>query len=262
MNSVKIDGNGGVSHRCVKRSGIEIEYTLFRKNIKNINMRVARDGEVRVSASHRVSGKYLDDFVWRHRDFIAEARGRWRERQRYSMKPERWESGVEFMLLGRVVTISIRQAGQAARESAVLRRIPAADGSGSSESAEVVISVKDTADSHRIEYLFDKWLRQKEKEIFNETCKRIYPAFRPFGVPFPDIQVRLMKAKWGICRPLAGRVTFNARLAMAPQACIDYVAAHELTHFIYADHSKNFYAVLSAIMPDWKKRQDFLNKNF
>ena len=74
--------------------------------------------------------------------------------------------------------------------------------------------------------------------------------------------MRSMKAKWGICRPLAGCITFNARLAMTPQACIDYVAVHEFVHFIHADHSKNFYAVLQRIMPDWKKRRTFLNDNY
>lgn len=249
MAAIKINGNGGVSERSVCRSGCEIKYVLTRKNVKNINMRVGRDGTVKVSASNRVSAKYIDDFVWRHRDFIRESKARWAERARHEMFPREYADGSVFSLLGRDMTLRVVQA-QDKSEGVEIR------------GREAFLYVKDAGDGHRREYLFNKWLRGEQKRIFEETCRRIYPVFEPLGIPFPQIQVRLMKAKWGICRPLVGRITFNARLAMAPQVCIDYVAAHEFVHFIHADHSKNFYAVLEKIMPDWKKRRIFLNENY
>lgn len=249
MAGVKINGNGGVSKRVARRGGAEIEYTLTRKNVKNINMRVDRDGNVKVSASNRVSGRYIDDFVLRHGDFIRESKERWAQRARHDMIPCGYADGSVFSLLGRDLTLRIIQKTDK-KEGVELR------------GREVFLFVKDAQDVHRREYLFNKWLREEQKSIFTETCRRIYPVFQPLGIPFPEIQVRSMKAKWGICRPIAGRITFNSRLAMAPQACIDYVAAHEFVHFIHADHSKNFYAVLEKIMPDWKKRRIFLNENY
>ena len=71
MAGIRINSTGGISQRNVKRNGEEIEYVLTRKNVKNINMRVARDGTVKVSASNRVSGKYIDDFVWEASRFCA-----------------------------------------------------------------------------------------------------------------------------------------------------------------------------------------------
>ena len=249
MAGIRINSTGGISRRTVKRNGEEIEYVLTRKNVKNINMRVARDGTVKVSASNRVSGKYIDDFVWRHRDFVQQSRERWSERDRHNMLPEAYADGDVFSLKGRDVTLCIVETSSH-KEGVELNN------------GEAVLYVKDIGDDHRREYLFNKWLRNEQKAIFEETCRRIYPIFEPLGIPFPEIQVRSMKAKWGICRPLAGRITFNARLAMTPQACIDYVAVHEFVHFIHADHSKNFYAVLQRIMPDWKKRRTFLNDNY
>ena len=41
---------------------------------------------------------------------------------------------------------------------------------------------------------------------------------------------------------------------------MEYVVAHEFTHFLRPDHSRNFYNELSKIMPDYKKRRQKLNE--
>lgn len=63
------------------RTAGEVSYTLTRKKVKNINLRVGGDGTVRVSASPRVPLAQVDDFVLRHRDWIARARAQTRARQ-------------------------------------------------------------------------------------------------------------------------------------------------------------------------------------
>lgn len=68
-----------------------ISYTLTRKKVKNINLRVAGDGSVRVSASPWVPLAQVDDFVAGHRDWIARARARTQarqERQQAQPRPE------------------------------------------------------------------------------------------------------------------------------------------------------------------------------
>lgn len=42
---------------------------------------------------------------------------------------------------------------------------------------------------------------------------------------------------------------------------IDYVVLHELVHFLYPNHSKQFYAFLSNYMPDWKERKRILDQD-
>ena len=42
---------------------------------------------------------------------------------------------------------------------------------------------------------------------------------------------------------------------------IDYVVLHELTHFLYPNHSKQFYMFLSNYMPDWKERKQVLDQD-
>ena len=72
--------------------------------------------------------------------------------------------------------------------------------------------------------------------------------------------MRAMRSCWGNCRPERAVVTFNALLAAVPEEDIEYVAAHELTHFLHADHSPAFYAALGRVIPDWKARRAALRK--
>lgn len=51
-------------------------YQLTRKRVKNLNLRVERDGSVRVSAPARVSLDYVDRFVTSRADFIRAAQSR------------------------------------------------------------------------------------------------------------------------------------------------------------------------------------------
>ena len=81
------------------------------------------------------------------------------------------------------------------------------------------------------------------------------------GVPYNRVTIRAQKTLWGSCSAERGAVTFNLFLIKAKEACIDYVVLHELTHFLYPNHSKLFYAFLSSYMPGWKERKRILDQD-
>jgi predicted metal-dependent hydrolase len=68
-----------------------------------------------------------------------------------------------------------------------------------------------------------------------------------------------MVSRWGSCQPRENILCFNTALIEAPVECIEYVVAHEFTHFLEANHSKSFYNKLEKIIPDWKQRRNILN---
>ena len=43
-----------------------------------------------------------------------------------------------------------------------------------------------------------------------------------------------------------------------PEAAREYVVVHELCHLVYMNHSKDFYALLAKILPDYKERRALL----
>ena len=71
-----------------------------------------------------------------------------------------------------------------------------------------------------------------------------------------------MKSRWGSCIPSNNKVIFNLKLIKTPICCIEYVVLHELSHFKYQDHSKNFYNFVTIFMPDWKARKKILDEEF
>lgn len=91
-----------------------------------------------------------------------------------------------------------------------------------------------------------------------ELCEKIHPYFEKFGVQYPTIKFRRMVSQWGNCHSQKGVLTFNTNLMYAPIECIEYVIAHEFTHFLQPNHSSKFYDELAKIMPDWKTRRQKL----
>ena len=69
-----------------------------------------------------------------------------------------------------------------------------------------------------------------------------------------------MKARWGSCDNGKQNIILNFDLIKAPKYCIDYVVLHELLHFMYKNHNKDFYDFLTALMPDWTYRKEILDE--
>jgi len=60
--------------------------------------------------------------------------------------------------------------------------------------------------------------------------------------------------RWGSCSSKKS-LNFSWRLIMADDDVIDYVVVHELAHLVEMNHSKRFWAVVAAVLPDYKARQ-------
>jgi len=67
------------------------------------------------------------------------------------------------------------------------------------------------------------------------------------------------RTQWGSCTR-RGHIRLNWRLAQAPLALIDYVAAHELAHLVHLDHSPRFWAQVAELCPDALARRAELRK--
>ena len=82
---------------------------------------------------------------------------------------------------------------------------------------------------------------------------------KKYNISKPNITIRTMKARWGSCIESKKSILLNSELIGAPKFCIDYVILHELIHFKFRTHDKNFYNLQEVVMPDWKKRKEILD---
>lgn len=77
------------------------------------------------------------------------------------------------------------------------------------------------------------------------------------GVTYGRITIRHQKSRWGSCST-KGNLNFNCLLMRAPGEILDYVIIHELCHRKHMDHSREFWAELEAICPEYKARRKWL----
>lgn len=94
--------------------------------------------------------------------------------------------------------------------------------------------------------------------MFTKISDQIYPMFAAQIGEKPELRVRWMKTRWGVCYPAKHRITLNQQLYEKPLAAIEYIIVHEYMHFLYPNHQKEFHEAMKAAMPDYKIRRNLL----
>jgi predicted metal-dependent hydrolase len=80
------------------------------------------------------------------------------------------------------------------------------------------------------------------------------------GRPVPRWSIRRMKTKWGSCNRETGHIWFNLELAKKHPDSLEYIVVHEMTHLLERNHGERFTTLMDQFMPDWRVRQEDLNK--
>lgn len=212
----------------IELMGRQLEYELQRKNVKNINLRIKPEG-LFVSANRLVPRHVIEAFLKDRAEFILAAIDRLSEREVRDYK-----DGALFPLMGKNYT---------------LRILPASKNSYSISEESITLQLNDFRDVRKS---LDKLLKEQAEKTVPGLCEALC---NKMGREMPDIKYRAMKSRWGSCTPKKNLICINTRLMTAPMECIEFVIAHELCHFIRADHSRYFYEELEKIMPAWKERK-------
>jgi len=108
-------------------------------------------------------------------------------------------------------------------------------------------------------------LREDELAALYVEAKRIIPSrveyfAEKLGVSYGRITIRCQGTRWGSCSA-KGNLNFNCLLMLAPPDVLDGVVAHELCHRKVMNHSKDFYALLLSVCPDYGRSRKWLTKN-
>lgn len=261
-------------------NGREIQYDFQRKKVKNVNLRIKPDQTIHVSAGRWVSEEFIRSFIISKADYILSALDRYAEMAKNAPRPKCYVDGEMISVLG--LERELKVVGGCKRncvefeenfDSAVgsnnygigSKCSVASNGHDGDDGINgvnryVVLKVKDVDDFELKKKVIDKWLTELCKEVVEEVCREVYPAFEQYGIAFPELKFRKMVSRWGSCQPNRGILTFNTLLVEAPIECIEYVVVHEFTHFLHPDHSKRFYAKVAEIMPDWRERKGRLER--
>lgn len=163
----------------------EITYTLTKKRIKNLNLRMDADGAVALSVPLRCSIQAADEFVVQKSEWIVAHRKKKTECPVPELLPE------------------------LSREACCA--------------------------------------------LLEQSLERMYPLVAVYGVSKPVLKIRKMRTQWGNCHWMQGYITLNTALHRCPEYLRDYVALHELVHFLHHDHGSGFYGAMDTLMPEWRE---------
>ncbi len=236
--------SSAVSERVITlpRSGRRLTYELARGGVKNLNLRVRRDGSVRLSVPLRTTAQKADAFLISREDWLLSALDKMRGRAATDPIAS-GEVGNSLPYLGGTLTIRWESGAPAAMEADPGHRL-------------LTVRLPDPA---------DKDLRREAVRVFEkaETERLILPLiahhFPPFaarGVPAPaHIRIKHLTSRFGSCAPATKSLNFAARLCEYPSAFIEYVVVHELCHFLVPNHSAAFWQEVARILPDYRERE-------
>lgn len=222
-----------------------IEFFVERKNIKNVNLNVNPDSSVIVRANENVPIEFIESFVKSKSRWILNNQSYFNKVKIENTNKREFVSGESIKYLGKQYRLKVFKSDT---ESVKYLR------------GYICLYIKDINNLKKKKKLFETWIDDRCKVIFEEIFNAVYIKLSKYGVPRPSIKIRNMKSRWGSCIKDKETIILNKELIKAPKYCIEYVVLHELIHFIYTDHNNKFYEFLSVIMPDWKERKKILDE--
>ena len=222
-------------------------YQLTTKNIKSITLRVDKNGVVKVSAPRRVSRERIDDFVARNMEWI--------ESKLHKIPKYADNEMVEYFGERYILQVRIAQK-TSIFETQNLFGEKMLDITLKAQNAEQINAIQShKIQSQKVKKLIFKWYRQKSQNLIDSIINRYKSAINR---EVSHIAIKEMSTKWGSCNFNKARISLSTALFARPQICFEYVLLHELIHLIHPNHGSGFYAMLGALMPNWREVKDLL----
>jgi len=203
-------------------NGNEYPIEIIKKNNKNTYLRV-KDGRIIVTTNYFVSKKKIEELISNNKEFINKA----------LVKDTKKKEDTSFKLFGDIYDIIY--------------------GFNNTEISENKIYTKD-------EKTLNKFLSKYIFSIYEERILYWYNLFEE-NIPYPNLKIRKMTSRWGVCNLKNKNVTLNLELSKYKIEALDYVIVHELSHFIYPNHSKDFWNLVSKYYPNYKNIRKYLKDN-
>lgn len=216
--------------RIVQISNYQIKYTLLIKNVKNVNMRIEKSGEIIVTCNSYIPIEKVDAFVISKFEWII------KNVEQVKRKKKLLESNQFYLYLGKKYLIEIIDSNH----------------SGAKFLDNKLIVYK--TENEDIEKIIQKFEKDISSKYFKKIMREVYEKMvLDYPITEPVLKIRNMTSRWGSCMPSKNQITLNLQLIHYDEKFIEYVVLHEYAHLIQPNHSKAFYHVIEKYMPDYKK---------
>ncbi|WP_413302687.1 SprT family zinc-dependent metalloprotease [Bacillus sp. 1P10SD] len=221
-------------------SGKSIHFDIKYKNRTSIAITIDSYGSIEVQAPKGTPDEKVVHLLEKNWDPIQQKLKEIKERLQ-GPQEKVYDHGENFLYLGNTFPIQIFQDSTIAQDYVKF------------EQNKLYIYVK---------YPEDEKIKQTLKRFYYQQCKTIVEksisTYQSYFKSKPrSIRITDSKTTWGTCDS-RHHLTFNWRLAMAPQSVIDYVVVHEMCHMVHLNHDRSFWRLVGKIMPDYKEKENWL----
>lgn len=226
----------------MRKSETPVWDELIRSDRKTLGITVRPDRSILLRAPLDAGEDEILAKMWKRRRWI------WRQQQFFltfepRMTERRYISGESHLYLGRQYRLKVLQS--------CLSEVKVRAGY-----LELLTPDPSPEAARRV---LRSWYRERATLHFpTALCAARQRFKRPIEVE-PRVEIRRLSRRWGSCLS-DGRILLNVDLIRAPRACQEYVIAHEICHLLVPNHSRRFFALLDAVMPEWKSRKSRLER--
>ncbi len=224
-------------HTNLRNKNKIIISNIIRSKRKTLALEISQDAKLIVRAPAKTPLSYIERLILQKRLWILKKQRAAHNRAKlYS--PKEFVDNEDFLYLGNTYKLSVTEGC----------RLPFTFDKGFKISRLYTASARE---------LFTNWYKERARDRIQERLKLYSQAT---GLKYNKFCISGAKKRWGSCS-VKGNLRFTWRLIMAPLKVIDYVVVHELAHVAIKNHSKNFWAKVRTIMPDYKPARDWLKHN-
>lgn len=212
----------------------KIEAEVIYSNRKTLDLRVFPEGNVQITAPLNTPIELIVEKVKPKSKWVIQQQKSF-ELYRPFAKEKLFTPGETHRYLGRQYKLTIEKKEKGYTKISL---------------AKGLMHIETTKDE--VEPIITKFYKSKADIIFSELLDKLlkeFPMFQPFEISFSH---KFLKKRWGSCAT-DGKILLNTELIKASKICIEYVIIHELCHLIHPNHSKEFYNLLTDLLPNWKK---------
>ena len=210
----------------------------YRKNMKNIYLKVEKNADVVVSAPPRTPNYIIKKLIQENIDEIKLKRNNILTNG-YTVK--QYVTGEKHIIFGKEFVLEVILGNK--------NVIKLSDD-------KIILVIKDK-DQDRGQIVMS-YLR---KVLYNKALEFINRYEKIMGVHAEQLRIKKMKTRWGTCNIEAKRIWINYELIKYPIECLEHIVVHELTHLLETNHTPRFYALLGKYYPNFREN-DKLIKEF
>jgi hypothetical protein len=213
---------------------MNFSYKLIRSRRRSICLLI-KEGEIVVRAPRLAPKIIIDRFVLSKGDWIN------KHLKKSSVRFKRqYKEGESFLFSGKEYQLKIIKTNL--------------------KSPEIRFNKNDlvalTYDSSKgfLKIQIEKFYRAKTQNTVQKLIKKYEPNFSG------KVTIRSYRSKWGSCSR-KNDLTFNTKLSMTPDAVIEYVVLHELSHIKEKNHSKRFWVLVKSSDEKYNEKRRWLRQN-